>query len=56
MPRNGIRVSLKGHVHELVGDEHTACGLPVPHGTDWSDEPVDCPKEVKAKAKDDDKA
>ena len=54
MPRDGIRVFIKGHVHELLGDERTACGILVPHGTDWSPEPVDCPKEVK-KAKDGDK-
>ena len=43
-----IHVSLDGHVHEMTGDERTACNLIVPHGTEWSDEPVDCPIEVKA--------
>ena len=56
MPRDGIRVSLDGHVHEMTDHEVTVCGLLVPHGTDWTNEPVDCPKEVKAKAKSGDKA
>ena len=42
-----IHVSLDGHVHEMTGGERTACNLIVPHGTEWTDEPVDCPTEVK---------
>ena len=52
MTREPIRVSLDGHVHLLVEDEHTACGLLVPHGTEWVDAPVDCPEETGKKKAD----
>lgn len=36
MPRESMFVVLDDLPHVLVGDEHTACGLLVPHGTNWS--------------------
>lgn len=36
MPRGPMFVVLDDQPHVLVGDEHTACGLLVPHGTGWS--------------------
>jgi len=35
MVRGPMFVVLEDESHVLVGDEHTACGLLVPHGTDW---------------------
>jgi len=32
-----ITVSLDGKDHRIMDGEHTACGLVVPHGTDWVD-------------------
>ncbi len=47
-----ITVNLDGQDHRILGDEHTYCGLVVPHGTEWVDTitspcPVCFPKTAK---------
>jgi hypothetical protein len=56
-----VYVYLEGAWHPIADDEHTPCGLVVPHGTEWATETpevIHCgpnatkkPEPVKAKAK-----